>query len=101
MGASKTQQYNQHELAFAKLSLALAHPARVRIMQIIDKEEFIRNIDLLEPLNLTKSTIHKHIKKLKDANLIELEFLRNSYRIKPLHSISSAFENKFNELEEN
>lgn len=94
MGASKLNQYSSSEKEFAKLSLALAHPARVRIMRIIESNEFIRNVDLVDLLNLSKSTIHEHIYKLKEADLIELVFLQNSYRLKLKESVSEAIGNK-------
>lgn len=61
MGATKTLQYSFHELQSAKLAGALAHPARMRILHIIHKRDFVRNVDLIADLKLSKSTVHDHI----------------------------------------
>jgi len=83
MGASKTTQFSNSEIKTAKLARALAHPARVRILALLKQEDFIRNVDLVKDLQLVKSTVHAHIIKLKEADLIELDFHSNCYFIRP------------------
>jgi DNA-binding transcriptional ArsR family regulator len=82
MGASKTQQYSDLEISTAIIARALAHPARLRILNLLNEHHQLRNIDLVEHLSLVQSTINAHLTKLKDAQLIELEFNSNCYRIK-------------------
>jgi DNA-binding transcriptional ArsR family regulator len=82
MGASKTNQYSINEIKTANIARALAHPARIRILSLLKQELFTRNTDLVKDLQLVKSTINSHLNKLKDADLIELEFHSNCYWIR-------------------
>lgn len=83
MGASKTSQYSSHEIHSAQIARALAHPARIRILALIKKNKFIRTIDLSANLHLVPSTVNAHLKKLLDADLIDLEFFHNCYIVRP------------------
>lgn len=83
MGASKTHQYSLPELHSAKIANALSHPARIRILNILKTQNYVRNIDLVKELELAKSTINIHLYKLKNAELIDLEFKSNCYIIHP------------------
>lgn len=82
MGASKTHQYSSSEINTALIARAIAHPARIRILNQISKGRNLRNIDLVSELQLVKSTVHKHILILKEADLIELDYLPNCYIIR-------------------
>lgn len=82
MGASKTLQYSEEELNIALIARAIAHPARVRIIKILQTEELCRSVDLVKILNLVPSTVKEHIYKLKEAKLIYLDFTPNCYLIK-------------------
>lgn len=95
MGASKTLHYSEEELNIALIARALAHPARVRIISILKKENFCRSVDLLNELNLVQSTVNQHINKLKDAQLIHLDFIPNCYLLKLNHSLPKSIVNLF------
>lgn len=82
MGASKTYQYSDKEIHSAQIARALAHPARIRILSLIKNDNFVRNVDLAYHLQLVPSTINAHLKKLCDADLIEMEFMHNCYLIR-------------------
>lgn len=82
MGASKTSQYSCNEIKTANIARALAHPARLRILNLVSQKNCVRNTDLVYELQLVKSTINSHLAKLKDADLIQLEFHSNSYLIR-------------------
>ena len=70
MGLTKDNQYSTNQLKFAQLGVAMAHPARVRILQILKEETIYRFEDFPKILNLDQSTIRKHLEKLKSGNLI-------------------------------
>ena len=61
----------------ADVSDALAHPARVKIYQfILEKNKDmipICNQDLVASFDYSQSTISQHVKKLIDANLIQMK----------------------------
>ena len=81
MPASKKSFFTPEENEIALFGRAYAHPARVRILSILAKNGYVRNCDLVNTLKLSKSTIHDHLKKLQDADLIRMEFFMNSFYI--------------------
>ena len=93
MGASKTNQYSTNEIKSAKIAKALSHPARMRILSLLNQETILRNVDLVKDLQLVKSTINSHLYKLLDADLIELEFRANSYWIRSKKEGIQSFSN--------
>lgn len=82
MGASKTNQYAEKTKNIAKIAFAISHPARVHIIEKIREYGFIRNADLMPLLSLSVSTIHDHVIKLKNADIIEIEFHPNEYHLR-------------------
>lgn len=73
MGASKVAEYSKQELALSKYAKALAHPARIAILNLlIDKQTCICG-DIVEELPLSQSTVSQHLKELKAAGLIKGE----------------------------
>ena len=56
--------------ALARLAKALAHPARVQILQILLATEGCVCGDLVLALPLAQSTISQHLKIMKEAGLI-------------------------------
>lgn len=57
----------------AKLARAIAHPARVRIVRILDRKSACVCGELVEALPLAQSTVSQHLKVLKRAGLIQGE----------------------------
>lgn len=73
MGASKVAEYSKQELELSKYAKALAHPARIAILNLlIDKQTCICG-DIVEELPLSQSTVSQHLKELKAAGLIKGE----------------------------
>ena len=95
MGASKTYQFSEKELNMAKFGRALAHPARVRIIRILQQHSCCRNTDLTADLNLVKSSVHDHVKKLLEAGLVSIEFYPNCYLIRLNQHAFSYFQRDF------
>lgn len=57
----------------AKLAHAIAHPARVRIVRLLDAKNTCVCGELVEALPLAQSTVSQHLKVLKRAGLIQGE----------------------------
>jgi ArsR family transcriptional regulator, virulence genes transcriptional regulator len=57
------------EEASALLGL-LAHPARLRVLQLVNDKEWDVN-SLAIAVNLKQSALSQHLKKLRDAKLVE------------------------------
>lgn len=73
------------EIELAELAKAIAHPARVRILQILGEHGGCLCGDLVAELDLAQSTVSQHLKQLKDAGLIqgEIDGPRVCYGIAP------------------
>ncbi len=71
MGASKTSEYDQQEVILAKYAKALAHPARIAILNLLLKKQACICGDIVDELPLSQSTVSQHLKELKEAGLIK------------------------------
>ncbi|HIU25319.1 MAG TPA: winged helix-turn-helix transcriptional regulator [Candidatus Copromorpha excrementigallinarum] len=64
-------------LLIAKISDALAHPARIKIFRYImeqnKKRQRICNKDLVNHFDYSQATISQHVKKLSDAGLVQVK----------------------------
>ncbi len=71
MGLTKTEIFTEQQNKLAMLLKALAHPARISILeQIINSKACICG-DLAEELGLAQATISQHLKELKSAGIIK------------------------------
>lgn len=72
----------------ATLAKALAHPARVKIVRLLLREDACVCGDIVDELPLAQSTVSQHLKVLKDAGLVrgEVSGPRVCYCIEP-HSL--------------
>lgn len=61
----------EHELA--DLAKAIAHPARVRILQLLSAHQACVCGDIVAGLPLAQSTVSQHLKQLKEAGLVQGE----------------------------
>ncbi len=64
------------EADFARLSKALSHPARVRILKVLMELESCGgclNSDLVGQLGLAQSTVSEHLRILREAGFIRSE----------------------------
>lgn len=57
----------------AKLSWALAHPARVRIVLLLLNRTSCICGEIVEEMSLAQSTVSQHLKILKEAGLVQGE----------------------------
>src|SRR6188474_2257319 len=71
MGISKTEEFTIKVNKIAKYAKALAHPARVSILQLLIKRQACICGDIVDELPLSQSTVSQHLKELKQAGLIK------------------------------
>ncbi len=71
MGLTKTEIFSEKQNRLASMLKALAHPARIAIIQYIIKSNTCICGDLVEELGLAQPTISQHLKELKSAGLIQ------------------------------
>ena len=81
MGATKENNYNEKEIEIAYLCDAIAHPARKRIVDLLSKHHFCRNVELTSLLNLSPTAVMNHLIKLKRAELIEIKYGMHHYKV--------------------
>jgi predicted transcriptional regulator len=71
MGATKSEIFSEEQNKLASMMKALAHPARIAIIQELIKTNACICNDLVEELGLAQATISQHLKELKNAGLIK------------------------------
>src|ERR1051325_11260476 len=98
MGITKTEIFTEKQNRLASLLKAIAHPARIAILQHLIKANACVCGSLVEELGLAQATISQHLKELKNAGLIQgtIEGASVCYCIEPkawelLHKKLNAF----------
>ena len=71
MGATKTDLFTKKQNEIASMAKAIAHPARIAILQELLKANACICGDLVEELGLAQATISQHLKELKNIGLIQ------------------------------
>ena len=71
MGATKTDLFTKQQNDIAGMAKAIAHPARVAILQYLVKKNACVGGDLVEELGLSQPTTSQHLKELKNAGIIQ------------------------------
>ncbi len=71
MGASKTELFTKKQNEIATMAKAIAHPARIAILQQLVKTNACVCGSLVGELGLAQATISQHLKELKNAGLIQ------------------------------
>ena len=71
MGLTKTEIFTAEQNQLATLLKALAHPARIAILQRIMLSNTCICGDLVGELGLAQATISQHLKELKTSGLIQ------------------------------
>jgi predicted transcriptional regulator len=85
MGLTKSEIFTDKQNKLAQMMKALAHPARIAIIQHLVKTQACVCGDLVEELGLAQATISQHLKELKNTGLIQgtIEGTSVSYCINP------------------
>src|ERR1700739_3943332 len=73
MGTAKLEDFTIKDNKIAQYAKALAHPARVAILQLLIKKAACVCGDIVEEIPLSQSTVSQHLKELKEAGLIKGE----------------------------
>lgn len=71
MGTTKSEIFTVSQNQLAAMFKALAHPARIAILQHLIQSEHCICVDLVDELGLAQATISQHLKALKDIGLIK------------------------------
>ena len=71
MGATKTAHFSTAQNDIANLMKALAHPARIAIIDYLLKVDACICGDIVNELPLAQPTVSQHLKELKNAGLIK------------------------------
>ena len=70
MAINKKESFTQKEQDLAAFAKALAHPARIAILNVLAQRNECICGEIVEILPLAQSTVSQHLKELKNAGLI-------------------------------
>jgi DNA-binding transcriptional ArsR family regulator len=71
MGLTKAEIFTEKQNRLAHMMKALAHPARIAIIQKLISAKACICSDLVNELGLAQATISQHLKELKNSGLIK------------------------------
>ncbi len=71
MGASKSDLFTKQQNELANMAKAIAHPARIAILQYLLKQNACICGDIVDELGLAQATTSQHLKELKRAGIIQ------------------------------
>ncbi|MCG6189240.1 ArsR/SmtB family transcription factor [Maribellus maritimus] len=85
MVQSKTELFDKKLVKDAELFKALAHPARLRILQFLAETPACITGDISDELPLGRTTVNQHLKELKKVGLIQGHILgvKTNYCLDP------------------
>ncbi|UZR94941.1 ArsR/SmtB family transcription factor [Chondrinema litorale] len=102
MGVTRTDLFTEEQNTLAQIAKALAHPARIAIIQYLLEANACVNGDLVQELGLAQATISQHLKELKTIGIIQgtIEGVSVNYCINPekwreIDGMFQAFFNKY------
>lgn len=73
MIAPKVESFREDIIRLADIAKALAHPMRIKILQILAEKKTCICGEIVELLPLSQSTVSQHLKELKRVGLIQGE----------------------------
>ncbi|MBU2491367.1 MAG: metalloregulator ArsR/SmtB family transcription factor [Bacteroidetes bacterium] len=73
MAKTKTENFSDEVINLAEIAKALAHPARIKILQILTQNNSCITGELVELLPIAQSTVSQHLNELKKVGLIKGE----------------------------
>jgi DNA-binding transcriptional ArsR family regulator len=102
MVLAKTELFEEELQAKANLFKALAHPARLQILEYLVQSRTCLSGDISDVFPLTRTTLNQHMKELKDAGLVcghmegsKIVYCLNCEKIKEMSNILSGFVKDF------
>ena len=102
MVTAKTTLFNESLQVKANLFKALAHPARLQILQFLAETKTCISGDISEELPLGRTTVNQHLKELKNVGLIQgqVEGVKTNYcldyvKIEEMKNLLGSFLDEF------
>lgn len=102
MVIAKTELFDEALQIRASLFKALAHPARLQILQFLAETKTCISGDISDELPLSRTTVNQHLKELKDAGLIHghVEGVKMNYcldyqKVDEMKTLLGSFLNEF------
>lgn len=99
MAKAKTIDFTKKEIELSKIAKALAHPARIRILNLLFENNVCITGDIVDQLPLSQSTVSQHLMELKKVGLIkgEIEGPKTCYCLdkKPVESAKTLLNDLF------
>ena len=71
MGLSKTELFTEEQNKLAAMAKAIAHPARIAILQHLVETDACVCGDIVQQTGLAQATTSQHLKELKNAGVIQ------------------------------
>ncbi len=102
MAVSKKDEFTQEEIWLADVAKALSHPARIRILKMLNEMNSCMVGSLVDKLPLAQATVSQHLKELKRVGLIDGETdgpkICYCVNAKGLANAKSALDKLFNKI---
>ena len=102
MVVAKTELFDEVLQIRAGLFKALAHPARLQIIQYLAETKTCISGDISDELPLSRTSVHQHLKELKDVGLIRghVEGVKTNYcldyeKVEELKKMMGSFLDEF------
>ena len=73
MAVSKKEEFTQEEIWLADVAKSLSHPARIKILKMLNEMNSCMVGSLVDKLPLAQATVSQHLKELKRVGLIDGE----------------------------
>jgi DNA-binding transcriptional ArsR family regulator len=103
MAFAKTRLFDEELQKGALLFKALSHPGRMAILRYLSHTRSCMTGDISTELPLSRTTVHQHLKELKEAGLIQgtVDGVRVNYCLDPagialLKSVAEQFFSSLN-----
>lgn len=102
MAVSKKNEFNQDEIWLADIAKSLSHPARIKILKVLNEMDSCMVGNLVDQLPLAQATVSQHLKELKRVGLIdgEIDGPKVCYCVnnKELSKAKNALDKLFNKI---
>lgn len=102
MAVSKKDEFTQEEVWLADIAKSLSHPARIKILKMLNEMNSCMVGSLVDKLPLAQATVSQHLKELKRVGLIdgEIDGPKVCYCInnKELTKAKTALDKLFNKI---
>lgn len=67
---ASAESYSKKQIEVSKIAKAIAHPARIAILELLNKKDCTCN-DIVNVLPIAQSTVSQHLGELKKVHLIQ------------------------------